>query len=100
MQDWYLINNIEQIDSPALAIYPDRVQENIDLAIGIARDKNKLRPHVKTNKMQEVCSMMLKSGITKYKCATIAEAEMLALAKAPDILLAYQPVGPLSLIHI
>ncbi len=32
--------------------------------------------------------------ITKFKCATIAEAEMLALESAPDVLLAYQPVGP------
>jgi D-serine deaminase-like pyridoxal phosphate-dependent protein len=38
--------------------------------------------------------MMLSEGITKYKCATIAEAEMLATINAPDVLLAYQPVGP------
>lgn len=94
MADWYKINNIEQIDSPALVVYPERIQENIDLAIRIAGGTDKLRPHVKTNKMREVCAMMLKSGITKYKCATIAEAEMLALVNVPDVLLAYQPVGP------
>jgi len=33
-------------------------------------------------------------GITKFKCATIAEAEMAAGCGAPDMLLAYQPVGP------
>jgi D-serine deaminase-like pyridoxal phosphate-dependent protein len=38
--------------------------------------------------------MMLHQGITLFKCATIAEAEMLALIQAPDVLLAYQPVGP------
>jgi len=38
--------------------------------------------------------MMLKAGFSKYKCATIAEAEMLAMIDAPDVLLAYQPVGP------
>lgn len=37
---------------------------------------------------------MLDAGITKFKCATIAEAEMLASAGVPDVLLAYQPVGP------
>ena len=37
---------------------------------------------------------MLQAGFTKFKCATIAEAEMLALAGAPDVLLAYQPAGP------
>ena len=53
-----------------------------------------LRPHVKTNKINEVCKMMLDAGITKFKCATIAEAEMLAMIEAPDVLLSYQPVGP------
>jgi D-serine deaminase-like pyridoxal phosphate-dependent protein len=33
-------------------------------------------------------------GLTKFKCATIAEAEMVAGCGAPDVLLAYQPVGP------
>jgi D-serine deaminase-like pyridoxal phosphate-dependent protein len=38
--------------------------------------------------------LMLDAGITKFKCATIAEAELLGSLKAPDVLLAYQPVGP------
>jgi D-serine deaminase-like pyridoxal phosphate-dependent protein len=57
-------------------------------------DTNRLRPHIKTNKCAETTSMMIAEGITKFKCATIAEAEMLAMNKAKDVLLAYQPVGP------
>ena len=38
--------------------------------------------------------MQMDQGITKFKCATIAEAEMVAACLAPDVLLAYQPVGP------
>ena len=38
--------------------------------------------------------MQMDQGITKYKCATIAEAEMVAACWPPDVLLAYQPVGP------
>ncbi len=34
------------------------------------------------------------ADINKFKCATIAEAEMLGLCNAPDVLLAYQPIGP------
>jgi D-serine deaminase-like pyridoxal phosphate-dependent protein len=37
---------------------------------------------------------MQNAGINKFKCATIAEAEMLASIEAKDVLLAYQPVGP------
>ena len=33
-------------------------------------------------------------GISKFKCATISEAEMVARCGATDILLAMQPVGP------
>ena len=94
MSTWFEIQNVAQIDSPALVVYPERVRRNIQLAIQIIGDADRLRPHVKTNKMAEVCRMMIEAGITKFKCATIAEAEMLALENAQDIMLAYQPVGP------
>ncbi|MDH6358121.1 D-TA family PLP-dependent enzyme [Parabacteroides sp. PF5-9] len=94
MKDWYQIDHIDEIDSPALVVYPERIRRNITEVIRMAGGTEKLRPHVKTNKMVEVCRMMLDAGINKFKCATIAEAEMLAIAGAPDVLLAYQPVGP------
>lgn len=92
--NWYNIKNIDPIDSPALLLYKERVQQNINRAVEMIKDVNLLRPHVKTNKTSEVCAMMMDAGITKFKCATIAEAEMLAMLKAKDVLLAYQPVGP------
>lgn len=87
--NWFEIKNINEIDSPALIIYKERVQQNIQSLIKM-KDVVHLRPHVKTNKIGEVCKMMLDAGITKFKCATIAEAEMLAMINAPDVLLAYQ----------
>jgi D-serine deaminase-like pyridoxal phosphate-dependent protein len=92
--NWYTIENIDTLDSPALVVYPQRVKENIDNAIKLVGDPGLLRPHVKTNKIAEVCTMMLEAGITHFKCATIAEAEMLGNIQAPDVLLAHQPVGP------
>jgi D-serine deaminase-like pyridoxal phosphate-dependent protein len=94
MNNWYEINNIDQVDSPALVIYADRVKDNIKTLISSIDNVNRLRPHIKTHKSMEVSRMMLEAGIKKFKCATIAEAEMLAVAGAADILLAYQPVGP------
>lgn len=94
MAAWYEIRNADRIDSPALVVYPDRVQENVDRAIRMAGGVDRLRPHVKTNKLPEVCDIMIRSGITRFKCATIAEGEMLGMAKAADVLLAYQPIGP------
>jgi D-serine deaminase-like pyridoxal phosphate-dependent protein len=38
--------------------------------------------------------MHLEEGVTKFKCSTLAEAEMAARAGAPDVLIAYQLAGP------
>ncbi|MEX2513409.1 MAG: D-TA family PLP-dependent enzyme [Cyclobacteriaceae bacterium] len=84
----------EEIDSPALLIYKDRAIDNIKKAIREVGSPQLLRPHVKTNKSIEACRLMMDEGIDKFKCATIAEAEMLVMAGAKDILFAYQPVGP------
>lgn len=94
MENWFQVKNIDELDSPALIVFPDRIKHNIDLAIKMVGDVNRLRPHIKTNKSREVSKMMMDAGITKFKCATIAEAEMLALCNAPDVVLAYQPLGP------
>jgi D-serine deaminase-like pyridoxal phosphate-dependent protein len=94
MNNWYELKNIDAIDSPALIIYKERVEENIRVLLSMIDDRRRLRPHVKTHKSKEVSVMMLEAGIQKFKCATIAEAEMLAMVSAPDVLLAYQPFGP------
>jgi len=94
---WYQIENINELDTPALILYPERIKENIIILKGFINDVTRLRPHVKTHKCIEVTSLMLDAGISKFKCATIAEAEMLAMSGAPDVLLAYQPV--LTKIH-
>src|SRR5205807_5561439 len=62
--------------------------------IRIAGGTHRLRPHIKTHKMSQVVRLHLEQGITRFKCATVAEAEMALRAGAPDVLLAYQPVGP------
>lgn len=90
---WYEIENIDEFDSPGLLIFPDRIQKNIGRLLENIPAEN-LRPHVKTNKMAEVCTMMLQAGITKFKAATISELEMLAMIHAPDVLLAFPPTIP------
>ena len=93
-KDWYTIEDIDKLDTPVLVVYPPRVKQNIDTAISMIDNVARLRPHVKTHKSAEVTRLMLQAGITKFKCATIAEAEMLGMCNAPDVLLAYQPIGP------
>ena len=91
---WYEPKNPQNIFSPALLIYPHRIEANIKHLIEIAGTVTRLRPHVKTHKMPQIVAMHQKYGINKLKCATIAEAEMVANCGIPDVLLAYQPVGP------
>lgn len=91
---WYLLPNESLIESPSLVFYQNRIEENIHLLLNMVDDKTRLRPHVKTHKCKEITQLMMDAGIQKFKCATIAEAEMLGLGMAVDVLLAYQLVGP------
>ncbi len=93
-QAWYELKDPGGVVSPALLVYPDRIRHNIDEMIRIAGDAERLRPHVKTHKCPEIVKMQLEAGIRRFKCATIAEAEMLAMTGAGDVLLAYPLHGP------
>ncbi len=94
-KDWYKLNDPMQADSPALLVYPDRVKHNIATALAmVGGDVLRLQPHIKTCKAAEPIEMMMAAGIYKFKCATIAEAVLLARCGAKQILLAYQAVGP------
>jgi len=90
----YKIKNEDIIPSPALIFNEQAIRSNICRAIEIAGGAERLRPHVKTHKTREIVMMQQEYGISKFKCATIAEAEMLGLCKAADVLLAYPLVGP------
>ncbi len=91
---WYTIENAAELDSPSLIIYKDRVQHNIGEMIRIAGSSDRLVPHVKTYKMIEVVHLQRQVGITRFKAATIAEAEMVAQAGAAFVLIAHPLVGP------
>ncbi len=94
MQEIYRIAHAENIDSPALLVFPDIVRKNISAAIHLVGDPARLRPHVKTHKSPDVARLLLEAGIRQFKCASIAEAEMLARAGAEDVLFAFPLHGP------
>ncbi len=94
MQHWFEIANADEVLSPALLFYPERISKNIERMIEVAGSADRLRPHVKTYKCQEVVKMQMEAGIHKFKCATLAEAEMVAQCGAKDVLLAYPLIGP------
>lgn len=93
--NWYQIKNESAIDSPALLLYPDRIQHNINCMLQqVGGDPTRLFPHVKTHKMREVVRMQMEAGIEKFKCATLSELEMCLSIGVKEMLVAYQMVGP------
>ncbi|HCQ02209.1 MAG TPA: threonine aldolase, partial [Candidatus Latescibacteria bacterium] len=54
MDPRYLVQNIDEIPSPSLFIYRERVKENLARILDIAGGPELLRPHVKTHKMAHI----------------------------------------------
>ena len=94
MPNWFRVEDTGSIFSPSLVIDRPTVESNLRSMIAVAGDAGRLRPHVKTHKMPAIVKMSAALGIVHHKCATIAEAEMLAEAGAADVLVAYPVVGP------
>jgi D-serine deaminase-like pyridoxal phosphate-dependent protein len=92
--EWYQLTNEAEVPSPALLLFEERIVANLRLMLEIAGGPARLRPHVKTHKLAPLVARQLALGITKFKCATVAEAEMCAAAGARDVMLAFPAVGP------
>ncbi len=91
---WYHVEDEATIATPALLLYRERIEHNLQLMLQIAGGPERLRPHVKTHKLGPLIARQVELGITKFKCSTIAEVEMTADAGGTDILLAMPAVGP------
>lgn len=92
---WFRARGEDAVPSPALLIHIERVERNIRRMLEIAGGPRRLWPHVKTHKLPQLAGLQVGFGIDSYKCATVAEAEMLAsVPGVRRILLALQPVGP------
>ncbi|GIW84059.1 MAG: threonine aldolase [Gemmataceae bacterium] len=90
----YRLEREEEVYSPALLVYPALIRQNIACVLRWAGGPQRLCPHVKTHKTREIARWLLEAGVQRHKCATLAEAEMLAQVGAPQVLIAYPLVGP------
>jgi D-serine deaminase-like pyridoxal phosphate-dependent protein len=82
------------IPSPALVFCWEGIQANLQRLLSLVDSPARLRPHMKTHKTREITRLYLDRGITRHKCATLAEAQVLAECGAADVLIAYPMVGP------
>ena len=90
----FTVTNEAAIESPALLVFHEKVERNLARMLAIAGGPERLRPHVKTHKLAPLVQRQIALGITKFKTATLAEAEMCVAAGARDVLVAYPLAGP------
>lgn len=92
--DDYVIEDVANVMTPALAIYTDIVDANIAITLKLlGGDANRLRPHIKTTKIGRVMRRLVECGIRNFKCSTTLELLTIIEAGASDVLLAYPAVG-------
>ncbi|MBI2147084.1 alanine racemase [Candidatus Woesearchaeota archaeon] len=90
----YAIANPEDIITPALLAYPEKIEENIRrMKALLGGSFSRLRPHIKTVKTSEIVSMLLAAGIEKLKVATLDEARLAVECGAKDVMIAYPLLG-------
>jgi len=93
-EDPYRITDLSNVMTPALAIYPEIVDSNVDVTLGLlGGDPNRWRPHVKTAKLSFTMKRLADRGVRAAKCATTLELVTACEAGMNDVLLAYSVVG-------
>jgi len=85
----YIVATPDEIETPALLVFEDKLDENIRALVEQVGGADNLMPHVKTHKSAEILRRQMASGIRKFKCATLRECEMVAAEGAMELLLAY-----------
>ncbi|MDQ2665570.1 MAG: alanine racemase [Gemmatimonadota bacterium] len=87
-----MLNNITDIETPALLVDLDVMERNLTRAANYAAAHGlALRPHVKTHKSPVIAARQIALGASGLTCATPFEAGVMA-AVTDDILVAYPPV--------
>ena len=80
--------------TPALVLDGDAIERNIaEMAAAREPAGVALRPHAKTHKSADIAGLQIKAGAIGICCATIAEAEALAAAGIPGLLITSPMMG-------
>lgn len=92
---------VEELDTPVLLVDAGALERNIAAMRGIAAATGvAYRPHAKTHKSPIVANMQLEAGAVGVCCAKLGEAEIMAAAGIPDILITSQVVGRNKLVRL
>ncbi len=89
---------IDRLDTPQLLIDLDILDANLERMLSDFRDRRlDLRVHFKSLKCGSLARYLLGKGVTKFLCAKLNEAEVLAEAGIKDVFVANQIVGEAKL---
>lgn len=84
----------EEIDTPALVIDLDSFEANLDrMQALLAPTAARLRAHAKTHKCPVIAHLQMRRGAIGQCVQKVAEAEALAWAGVPDILVSNEVIG-------
>jgi len=85
---------ITDLDTPAVLIDLDRLEQNIQRMANFAKAQRiNLRPHIKTHKIPQIAHLQLRAGAVGITCQKLGEAEVMAANGIDDILITYEIVG-------
>ena len=92
---WYAARLPRELLTPALAIYPDAIRQNVHAALKLFNgDASRWRPHLKTVKAAFAMRLMVELGVTQAKCATLLELETACASGFRDVVVSMSLVGP------
>jgi D-serine deaminase-like pyridoxal phosphate-dependent protein len=93
--------NVSEIDTPALIVDLDIFERNLHRVADYAREHAlRLRPHTKTHKSVWIGKQQLDLGAAGLTVAKVSEAEIMAGAEPPELLLAFPIVGHTKLARL
>lgn len=87
----------EPIETPCFLIDEDGVRHNLRRTAEAAGGIQRLMPHVKTHRAPWIVSLLLEEGVAAFKCATLAEVEMVLVNGGPNVTWAYPTVNAANL---
>ncbi len=92
--DGYKLQDTSRILTPALLLYVDYVDSNIEATLRmVGGDPTRWRPHIKTAKIPAVLQRMMAYGVRAFKCSTTLELLTACESGAQDVLVAFAMTG-------
>jgi D-serine deaminase-like pyridoxal phosphate-dependent protein len=89
--------HIDEIDTPALIVDLDRMEANITAMADLARRHGvALRAHAKSHKIPALAWRQVRAGAEGIACQKLGEAEVMAEAGLPDIMVSYPIIGSIK----